>query len=76
MCEVLHAISTSSASIEYYNQQYCTLFIGLLTADVTIPQEHLGVKLVEYPMPISSAVYHVLSQNLAKMMRRELHSGS
>ena len=35
VCEVMHAMSTSITSIEYYKQQYCTLFIGLLTADVT-----------------------------------------
>ena len=29
-------------SIEYYKQQYCTLFIGLLTADVTITQGQVG----------------------------------
>ena len=34
VCEVMHAMSTSSTSIEYYRQQYCTLFIGLVTADV------------------------------------------
>ena len=30
MCELMHAISTSSTSIEYmyYKQQYCTMFIG------------------------------------------------
>ena len=46
--EVMHAMSTSSTSIEYYKKQYCTLFIGLLTADVTISQGHLGFKLVEF----------------------------
>ena len=35
-------------SIEYYEQQYCTFFIDLLSADVTISQGHLGVKLVEF----------------------------
>ena len=42
VCEVMHAMSTSSTSIEYYKQQYCTLFIGLLTADVdvTVSQGH------------------------------------
>ena len=38
VCE-LHAMSTSSTSIEYYKQQYCTSFIGCLG--------HLAVKLVE-----------------------------
>ena len=31
-----------------YIEQYCTLFTGLLTADMTIPQGHLGFKLVEF----------------------------
>ena len=34
-----------------YIEQYCTLFTGLLTAAVTIPQGHLvnlGFKLVEF----------------------------
>ena len=44
----MHATSTSGTSIEYYIQQYRTFFIGLLTADVTISQGHLGVKLVEF----------------------------
>ena len=44
-------MSTSSTSIEYYKQQYCTLFIGLLTADVTVSQGHLGVKLVKLFCP-------------------------
>ena len=48
VCEVMHAMSTSSTSIECYKQQYCALFIGLLTADVTIFQGHLSVKLVEF----------------------------
>ena len=43
MCEVMHAMSTSSTSIEYYKQQDCTLLIGWLSADVTISKGHLGV---------------------------------
>ena len=35
VCEVMHAMSASSKSVEYYKQQSSTLFIGLLTADVT-----------------------------------------
>ena len=42
VCQVMHAMSTSSTSIEYYEQQYWTLFIGLLTADVIISQGQLG----------------------------------
>ena len=61
VCEVMHAMSTSSTAIKYYEQQYCTLFVGLLTADVTISQGHLGVRLVNFLLPISSPVYHVLS---------------
>ena len=38
--EMMHAMSTTCTSIEYYKQQYCTLFIGLLTADVTVSQGH------------------------------------
>ena len=41
-------MSTSNTSMKYYWQQYCTLFIGLLTADVTVSQGHLGVKLVKF----------------------------
>ena len=44
----MHVISASSTSIEYYKQQYWTMFIGWLTADVTITQKHLGAKLVEF----------------------------
>ena len=47
VCEVMHAMSTSNISIEYYKQQYCTLFIDRLTADVTVSQGQ-GVKLVEF----------------------------
>ena len=54
MCEVMHAISASSTSIEYYKQQYYTMFIGWLTADVTISQKHLGAKLVEFSIAHSS----------------------
>ena len=61
VCEVMHAMSTSSTSIVYYKQQYCTLFIGLLTADVTISQGQLGVKVVEFSIANSPAVCHVLS---------------
>ena len=52
VCEVIHAMFTSSTSIEYYNQQYCILFIGWLSTDVTISQGnfHVGVKLVEFPI--------------------------
>ena len=41
-------MSISSTSIEYNKQQHCTSFIGLLTADATISQGYLGVKLVEF----------------------------
>ena len=47
-CYVMRAMSTSSTSIEYYKQKYCTLFIGWLTADVTKSECHLGVMLVEF----------------------------
>ena len=61
VCDVMHVMSTSSTSIEHYRQRYCTLLIGFVTADVTISQGHLGVKLVEFSLPMSPAVYHALS---------------
>ena len=48
VCEVKHPISTGTTANEYHKQHYSTLFIGLLTADVTISQGHLGVKRVEF----------------------------
>ena len=49
----MHAMSAIGTSIEYYMQQYRTLFIGSLTADVTMSQGHLGVKLVEF------SIFHI-----------------
>ena len=60
VCEMMHAMSTTS--IEYYKQQYYTLLIGLLTADVTVSQGHLRVK--HFLLPISPEVYHVLELKL------------
>ena len=61
LCEVMHAKSTSSTSIEYCKQQYCTmLVIGWLTADVTLSQKHLGVNLVEFSIAhISCSVSYI-----------------
>ena len=57
-CEVMYAMSTSLAVHTYYKQQYSTLFIGWLTADVTISQGHLGVKQVEFSIAhISCSVW-------------------
>ena len=53
LCEVMHAKSTSSTSIEYCKQQYCTAY-------VTISQKHLGVKLVEFSIAhISCSVSYI-----------------
>ena len=54
---ILLIASSSSTYIQCYKQKYCTLFNGWLFADVTISQGHLGVKLVEFLLSISPAVY-------------------
>ena len=58
----MHTMSTRSASIEYYKQQYCTLFNNsVLTADLPVSQGHSGVKLVQFHIAHISLMYHGLS---------------
>ena len=69
-------MSTSNTSIEYYKQQYCTLFIGLLTADVTISQGNLVVKLVKFSV---LACQYILPETdwlvSLDFIRQEEHTG-